>query len=78
MSLALAVMVFFSALGFWRPNPLSFMLAAGSSLMLGLYWYDVYTNNLGLTIGLMLIVYSLVCAGFAFKCIFWRERPGEE
>lgn len=78
MILALAVVIFFSVMGFWRLNPLLFMLAAGSSLMLGLYWYDAFTDNLGLTIGLMLIVYSLVCAGFAFKCIFWRERPSEE
>lgn len=80
MSLALAglVVVFFSVLGFWRPNPLPFMMAAGASLMLGLYWYDVYTTNIGLTIGLMLIAYSLVCIGFAFMCIFWKDRLREE
>lgn len=80
MGLALAwlVVVFFSLLGFWRPNPVLFMLAAGAALMTGLYWYDVYTTNLGLGISLMLIVYALVCVGLAFRCIFWREIPSEE
>jgi len=80
MSLVLAgcAVVFFSALGFWRPNPLPFMLAAGASIMLGLYWYDVYTTNLGLALGLMLIAYSLVCVGFAFRCIFQKDRLREE
>lgn len=68
--------VFFSMLGFWKPNPLPFMLAAGSSIILGFYWYDVYTNNMGLTMGLMLIAYGLVCVGYAYRCIFWREREG--
>jgi len=80
MSLELAgcAVVFFSLLAYWRPNPLPFMLAAGSSLMLGLQWYDVYTTNTGLTIGLMLIAYSFVCVAFAFRCIFWKESRDEE
>ena len=80
MSLVLAgcVVVFFSVLGFWRLNALPFMLAAGASMMLGLYWYDVYTTNIGLALGLMLIAYSLVCVGFAFRCIFWKDRLREE
>ena len=79
MILALSVVVFFSVLGFWKPNPLPFMLAAGASLMLGLYWFDVYTTNIGLGISLMMIAYSLVCIGWAFRLIFWKDRlQGEE
>lgn len=70
--------VLFSSLAFWRPNALLFMLAAGTSLLVGLQWYDVYTTPTGLTIGLMLIAYSLVCVAFAFRCLFWREFREEE
>ena len=80
MSLVLegSALVFFSLLAYWRPNPLPFMLAAGTSLMLGLHWYDVYVTNTGLTVGLMLIVYSFVCVAFAFRCLFWKGDISEE
>ena len=80
MSLALAgaIVIFFSLLAFWRHDALMFMLAAGVSIMLGLYWFDTYTNNLGLTIGLSLIGYGFCCLGFAFRMIFWRDRLSED
>ena len=78
MIAAFFVVVFFSILGFWKANPLPFMLAAGSSIILGCYWYDIYTNHLGLTMGLMLMVYGLICVGYAFRCIFWGNKVGEE
>jgi len=76
MSLVLAgsAVVFFSLLAFWKLNPLLFMLAAGASIMLGLEWYDIYLTDLGLAISLMLITYSFVCIGFAFRFIFWRKE----
>ena len=73
MSLAfpgLAV-VFLSVMAFWKLNTVLFMLAGGASMMLGLFWYDVYTTDVGLSIGLMLIAYSFVCFGFGFRVIFW-------
>ncbi len=80
MSLVLAgcAVVFFSVIAFWQYNALLFMIAGGSSIILGLYWFDVYTTNMGLTIGLMLILYSLVCIAFAFKCLFWRGDINQE
>lgn len=80
MSLLLTgcVVVFFSCLAFWKYNTLLFMVAYGTSLMLGLQWYDVYTTNSGLSVSLMLISYSLVCAGFAFTCIFKRTTEEVE
>lgn len=74
MSLVMAgsAVLFFSLMAFWRPNAVLFMVAAGASMMTGLYWYDVYTTNIGLSISLMLIAYSLLCIGLAFKCIFYR------
>lgn len=82
MSLAMAALavVFFSVLAFWKENALVFMLAGGVSMMTGLYWHDVYTNNIGLSVALVFIAYSLVCFGFAFRCIFWKKYRdrGEE
>lgn len=77
MILAGCAVIFFSVLAFWRYNALLFMLAAGASLMTGLYWYDTYTNELGLAMGILLIAYSLVCLGFAMQCIFWRKPKSE-
>ena len=74
---ALAV-VFFSVLAFWKENALVFMLAGGVSMMTGLYWYDVYTNSIGLSVSLVLIAYSLVCFGFALRCIFWKKYRNED
>ena len=82
MTLAAGAVVFFSLLAFWKKNrfvtALMFMLAAGTSMIVGLQWYDVYTTNTGLTIGLMLIGYSFTCMAFAFRCLFWTERISEE
>lgn len=69
--------MFFSWMAFWRYNALLFMLAAGASLITGLYWYDTYTNELGLAMGILLIAYSVVCLGFAAQCIFWRKKSEE-
>ena len=75
MSLVFAglALVFLSFMAFWKLNALLFMLAGGASLMVGLQWYDVYTTSTGLTIGLMLIAYALVCIAFAFRCLLWGE-----
>lgn len=78
LAISLAALAFFSFLGFWRPDSLPFMLAAGVSLIMGLYWFDIFTTNLGLTVGLMFIAYSFVCVGYAFRCIFFRDRTGGE
>lgn len=77
MIIAFSAVIFFSCLGFWRYNALAFMIAAGASLMTGLYWYDIYTTNLGLGMGILLIGYSIVCLGLAFQCLFWRKQAGE-
>lgn len=75
MSLLIAIIpiALFSALAFWKPTAPLFMLVAGGSLIVGLTWYDAYTTNLGLAIGMVMIGYSLVCLGFAFSCILWTE-----
>lgn len=78
MILAACAVAFFSIMGFWKQNTLMFMIAAGASLITGLYWYDTYFNNLGLAIGLLLIVYSLCCLGFGLGCLFKSRKIIEE
>jgi len=80
MNLVLAgcAIAFFSVLAFWKLDTLLFMLTAGASVMTGLYWRDTYTTNWGLTMGLMLIAYSIVCLGFALGCLFKRGKTSEE
>lgn len=79
MGIAAAVfaVVFFSIMAFWRLNAVLFMLAGGSSIMLGLYWFDVYTNDMGLSISLMLFGFSFMCLGFAFKVLFFGREVKE-
>jgi len=73
---------FFSTMAFWKESSLMFMLSGGSAFALGLQWYDTYTTIHGLSIALMLICYSLVCLGFAFRCIFFyykkRNAPDDD
>ena len=61
---------FFSLLAFWKLHPLLFMLAGGSSLMLGLAWYDAYDTNLALGMSLMVILYAIACIAFAFYTLY--------
>ncbi len=73
--------VLFTILGAWKPasmGPLMFMLAAGASMMTGLYWWDAFKNNVGLTVSLMLIAYSLACFGLALKCILWQGAENDD
>ena len=69
--IAVVALLTLSALAFWKPvvAPL-FMIMAAMSMMIGLYWYDMYTNELGMSMSLAFIIYSFVCFGLAFKVIF--------
>lgn len=75
-AIALVVLVLISALAFWRPIAPLFMIMAGMALMIGLSWYDIYTNEMGMAISLCLIGYSFLCIGYTFKVIF--ARVGDE
>jgi len=74
LALGLVFIVGISSFAFWKWNPLLFMLAAGASLICSFYWYDFLGNNLGLTIGLVMFVYALVCAAFGFCSIFQKLK----
>lgn len=77
MILAFCAVIFFSCLAFWKYDALLFMITAGASVMTGFYWRDTYTNELGLSIGILLVVYGLVCLIFALGCLFKRRRASE-
>jgi hypothetical protein len=70
----LALVILFTVLAYWRGNPVLFMLAAGASIMVGLYTPDALKglnySNFGVTIGLMVILYSFLCIGLAFANAF--------
>ena len=74
---SLAFLIIFSGLAFWKPNSVLFMINAGIALMLGLSSYDFFTDKLGLTIGLMLVVYAFFCIAMAFRMSFWEDERNE-
>ena len=71
---SLAALGLISVLAFWKPSPHLFMVMAGMALMIGLAWFDIYTNELGLGISLGLIGYSFTCIGFAYQQIFFQRE----
>jgi uncharacterized membrane protein len=66
-----------SVLSYWRGNPIIFMLTAGTAIMAGLYTPDAMSslgyNTIGVGVGLMLIMYSLVCIALAYANLFKRS-----
>ena len=75
--MALALLALFSIIGFWKCNAVILMLTAAASIFWGIYYFDTFVTNLGLSVGIVVIAYALVCLGFAFRCIFWRDRLRE-
>jgi len=67
-------LILISVLAFWKENAVLFMVAAGLAIMTGLYSPDLISGNLGISAGLMLIMYSLVCCGLALRMMFWKEE----
>lgn len=70
-------LIVLSSLAFWKENAVLFLLVSGVAMMTGLYSPDILggLNNsspLGISIGLMLIGFSLLCCGWAFRLMFWR------
>lgn len=79
--LGIIILLAFSVLAYWRLNAVLFMLTAGVSMMVGLYTPDAlaelgYTTY-GIGIGLMVILYSFVNIGFAFRQLFSQTKVSE-
>lgn len=70
---ALVGLVALSFLAFWRPSAHLFMILAGISIMLGLYWFDIYTDSLGMGCSIGFIGYSFLCLGYAIKVMLWHR-----
>lgn len=67
-------LAFISAMAFWHPNPILFILAGACAVFNGFNWYDALGTHEALAIGLMLIAYGFVCFAFAYRYIFYREE----
>lgn len=67
---AIMILIFLTFLAYWRGNAVVFMLAAGVSMMAGLYspgaLSELSYSRFGVGIGLMLIMYSFVCIALAY------------
>ena len=76
--LAFLFLALMSVLAIWSQNHVLFMIVAGLAIMTGLYAPDIIsgdyaTTPLGISIGLTMIAYSLLCCGWAFRLMFWKE-----
>lgn len=75
----LAFIAMISTFAFWKENYVLFMVAAGVSMISGLYGPDLIngqyeTTGYGIAFGFALLVYSLICCGFTFRLMFWSDE----
>ncbi len=73
--ISLIPFTFFGILAYWKLNTVLFLITGGTAMMTGLYWYEIFTSDIGISVALLVIAFGLVCFGFAFKLIFWKEPP---
>jgi len=74
MALQLAALAIVSLVAILTKNSIFWLVAAGMAVFTGFYWYDLFVTNLGLSFGLMFLVYGLNCFGIAFISLFIRLR----
>jgi tellurite resistance protein TehA-like permease len=75
--LELIVVIFLSVMAFLnngKPAAILFMLTGGISLIFAFYFYDIFTDNLGLTTALAVFLYAIFCIAMGFRMLFWKER----
>jgi len=65
--------VFLSIMAFWKQKAVLFLLAAAAAIVAGLAWRPEFPGYAGLTNGLVLIGYGIVCLGFALKHMIWGK-----
>ena len=71
-----------SVLAFWKENFILFMIAFGLSMVAGFNAPDIIsgvseTTNMGIAIGILLMVYAIFCAAMSLRLMFY-EGGGEE
>ena len=74
-------LLFFSAIAFWKESHILFLITFGIAVITGLNSPDIIaghyeTSGIGLTVGICLIAYSLLCLGFAIRLMFWQGESG--
>lgn len=69
----LVPLIIMVTVGFWRRNPAVLILAGAVAGFDGFYWYDTYTTPRGMTEGISLVAFGLVCWGTAYRYMFFRE-----
>ena len=67
-----ALVVF--GLALWKPNPVLFMVAAGILIISGFKWWDYFPDDVGLATSLMLVAFSFVNLGLAYRVLFWSSE----
>ncbi|NVM23514.1 MAG: hypothetical protein HWN68_17245 [Desulfobacterales bacterium] len=74
MEIELSVLALLSLVAYLEKNAIFWMMTGAASLFIGFYWYDMFTTNLGLAVGLCFIGYWLVSWSIAFKCMLFKDR----
>jgi hypothetical protein len=64
----------FTFLAYWKSNSLIFMFAGAVSVLCGLFATDAIPGALGISVGLILIMYGLVYLAFAYKFLLLKRR----
>lgn len=80
--IALLVLVLFSVSAYSRPTSVVFIVLFAISWAFGLSAPDVIssaetTTSFDVTVTLACLSYGLMCAGWAFRLMFWRSEIGE-
>lgn len=63
----------------WKENPVAMMALFGSAVMSGLFTPDIIAGvvpsvELGLSLGLMIIMMGFLAAGWSFRLMFWSNE----
>lgn len=80
--LALIVIAILSALAYFRPTAVIFIVIFALSWAFGLSAPDIIssaktTSSFDITVAIACIAYGLMCAGWAFRLMFWRSETRE-
>ncbi len=76
--LAITTLTILSVLAAWKENAIMFQITSGMALIIGLNAPDIMTGSATTTstdiaIGLSLVAYSFLCAGWSLKLMLHRE-----
>jgi hypothetical protein len=73
-SFGILALSLFTFLAYWKSNSLIFMFAGAVSMLCGVFATDAIPGALGISVGLILIMYGLVYLAFAYKFLLLKRR----